>query len=82
MADRAAVRLDDSGDQVMELLTDAENRQVEVPVNEFKRDEEGNLIAQTVGTGISRGPGLYVRLEDAFDDGDSALVAGGIQFSF
>jgi hypothetical protein len=25
---------------------------------------------------------VYVRVEDAWDDGDSAVVDGGVQFSF
>ncbi|MEL6553839.1 MAG: hypothetical protein AAFQ63_10320 [Cyanobacteria bacterium J06621_11] len=73
---------DGSGNRLTDLLTGADGQQVEMPVSEFKLDDDGNLMVETVGTGVSRGPGVYVRVEDAFDDGDSVLVAGGVQFSF
>lgn len=74
--------LDASGKQVMETLTDANGNPMEMPVNEFMLDESGELMAQMVGTGQPKGPGVYLRVEDAFDDGESVLFAGGVQFSF
>ena len=74
--------VDGSGNRVTELLTSADGKQVEMPVSEFKLDDEGNLMIERVGTGVSRGPGVYVRVEDSFDDDDGVVVAGGIQLSF
>ena len=74
--------LDAGGKQVMETRTDADGNPVEMTVNEFKRDDGGALMAQMVGTGRPQGPGIYLRVEDAFDDGESVLFAGGLQFSF
>jgi len=74
--------LDESGRQVMETLTGANGQVVGVPVNEFVLDEMGDRIAETVGTGEAKGPGIYVRVEDAFADDEGLVVAGGIQFSF
>ena len=39
-------------------------------------------MAQTVGTGKAKGPGVYLRVEDVFAGDDGAAIAGGIQFSF
>ncbi len=74
--------VDATGDQVMALLTGANDKSVEVPVNQFAVDEAGDRLIQQVGTGRARGPGVYLRLEDVLSDGDSLVVAGGIQFSF
>lgn len=73
--------LDDAGDQMMAVLTSAD-KAVDVPVNQFAVDEAGDRIAQQVGTGRAKGPGVYLRLEDVLNDNDSGIVAGGIQFSF
>ena len=53
-----------------------------MPVNDYMLDAAGGLMAQMVGTGQSKGPGVYLRVEDAFDDGESVLFAGGLQFNF
>ncbi len=73
--------LNAAGEQMMEVLTSAD-KAVDVPVNQFAVDETGDRIAQQVGTGRAKGPGVYLRLEDVLSDNDSAIVAGGIQFSF
>ncbi|MGB7485202.1 MAG: hypothetical protein WA901_03360, partial [Phormidesmis sp.] len=74
--------VDAGGKQVMETLVGLDDEQVEVPVNAFRLDELGERVLQTVGTGVSRGPGVYLRVEDAFDDGDSVQFAGGVKFNF
>jgi hypothetical protein len=74
--------LDENGDQVVETVTAEDGSTVELPVNQFVTDEAGNRVAQRVGTGRTKGPGVYVRVEDAWDDDDSAVVDGGLQFSF
>lgn len=68
--------------QVMKTLTNDGGESVEVAVNRFVVDEAGDRIAQTVGTGHARGPGVYLRVEDIFEDNDSLNVAGGIQLTF
>ena len=79
---RTQALLDVGGKQVMELMTDANGSVVEMPVNDYMLDAAGGLMAQMVGTGQSKGPGVYLRVEDAFDDGESVLFAGGLQFNF
>jgi hypothetical protein len=73
---------DAAGNPLVETLTDESGQSVEVPVNRFVLDEAGDRIAQTVGTGRAQGPGVYLRVEDTLNDGDSAVVAGGVQFAF
>ena len=73
---------DANGDRVMEKLTQANGGTVEVPVNQFVQDESGNRLAQTVGTGREKGPGVYLRMEDVFTGDAGAAIAGGLQFSF
>ncbi|MEL7352057.1 MAG: hypothetical protein AAF171_16060 [Cyanobacteria bacterium P01_A01_bin.116] len=72
----------ENNDPITELLPTATGQTVSVPVNEFVVDDNGERVAQTVGTGEAKGPGAYVRLEDVIDDGESVVIAGGIQFSF
>lgn len=72
----------ENGQQVVELLAAADGTTIEVPVNRFVLDENGDRIPLKVGTGRSKGPGVYVRIEDAFDDGDSAAIDGGLQLTF
>jgi len=73
----------ENGEQMMDTLVAADGTTVEVPVNKFVLDENGDRIPLKVGTGRSNGPGLYVRVEGEFDDNDDgAVVDGGIQFTF
>ncbi|MFK8186153.1 MAG: hypothetical protein AB8B99_22490 [Phormidesmis sp.] len=74
--------LDASGQQVMQMLTGADGEMVEMMVNQFAVDENGDRMAQSVGTGTAKGPGIYVRLEDTFDDNEGVIIAGGLQFAF
>jgi hypothetical protein len=74
--------IDDSGKQITETLNGDNGNVAVLPVHQFAVDESGDRIVQTVGTGRSRGPGAYIRLEDVLNDSDSAVVAGGIQFAF
>ncbi len=74
--------LDASGQQILETLTDTSGELVEVGVNEFVTDEAGDRIAQTVGTGEAKGPGIYLRAQDTFSDGEGVVIAGGFQLSF
>ena len=76
-----AVR-DAGGQPMYKTLTDADGQPVEVMVNQFVTDESGDRVAQTVGTGEAQGPGIYLRVEDAFNDDETLIVAGGFQFSF
>ncbi|MFK8186154.1 MAG: hypothetical protein AB8B99_22495 [Phormidesmis sp.] len=72
----------EDGQQVMETLTAADGTTVEMPVNQFVLDENGDYVPEKVGTGRSDGPGLYVRVEGEFDNGDDTVVNGGLQFTF
>ncbi|MEM9090812.1 MAG: hypothetical protein AAGC93_18950 [Cyanobacteria bacterium P01_F01_bin.53] len=74
--------LADDGEQMMETITDVNGRPVNVGVNRFALDADGNRMPQMVGTGDAKGPGVYVRVEDAFDDDEGVVVAGGLQLSF
>ncbi|MEO0708576.1 MAG: hypothetical protein AAF050_23355, partial [Cyanobacteria bacterium J06649_5] len=76
-----AVR-DANGQQVVETLTSPDGQQVDLLVNQFALDANGDRIAQSVGTGEAKGPGIYIRVEDAFDDDEGVVVAGGLQLSF
>ena len=70
------------GKQIMETLTRPDGTVVEVPISRFALDSTGGRIAQTVGTGVAKGPGVYLRLEDALGDDEGMVVAGGMQLSF
>ena len=76
-----AVR-DESGNAVIETLTDADGNPLEVAVNDFMLDENGEKVQAVVGTGVARGPGVYLRVQDVFDDSEGVVVAGGVQYSF
>jgi hypothetical protein len=71
-----------NGQQIVETLTDNDGTAVTVLANQFVRDEAGDRIAQTSGTGQPNGPGLYFRVEDVFSGDSGVLFAGGVQFSF
>ncbi|MGB3298962.1 MAG: hypothetical protein WBA76_11880, partial [Phormidesmis sp.] len=73
--------LDANGNQQTEVLTAADGSPIELLVNRFLVDERGDRIAQRVGTGRAKGPGMYVRVEDIWNDGNSAIFDGGVQFS-
>ena len=73
---------DENGSISIEILEDEAGNEVEVEVNQFVLDEAGDRIAQTVGTGVARGPGIYINIEDVADDDEGVSINGGIQFSF
>ena len=74
--------LNADGSQRIDTLTGNNGTVVEVPVNQFVLDEAGDRIAQTTGTGLPHDPGIYLRLENVFGDGEETTFAGGIQFNF
>ncbi len=74
--------LDSSGSQLLDSITLADGETATVPVNQFVVDEFGDRVAETVGTGRAKGPGVYLRLEDIFSDNDGVVIAGGLQFAF
>ena len=76
------VLLDVGGEVMTEVLRDGAGNEVIVEVNQFVVDELGDRVAQTVGTGVAKGPGVYVSIEDVSDDGEGVLLAGGLQYSF
>ena len=73
---------DESGSIVIEILEDEAGNEVEVEVNQFVLDEKGDRVAQTVGTGVAKGPGIYINIQDTADDDEGVSINGGIQFSF
>ncbi len=73
--------LDESGQQVVDMLTGESGESVEMAVSQFLLDEAGDRIAQRVGTGAAKGPGAYLRAENVFNDGN-VEIAGGLQLSF
>ncbi len=76
-----AVR-DASGNLLTQLMTDASGNEVEVAVNDFVLDENGEKMMASVGTGVAKGPGVYFRIQDLFDDNEGVVLAGGLQYSF
>jgi hypothetical protein len=72
--------LDAAGQPVYEQIETVAGDMVEVATNQFVRNEAGELIQDTVGTGVSRGPGLYLRLEGLFTGNQGTSVIGGIKF--
>ena len=74
--------LDASGQPVIDRLIAKGGKAIALAVNQFITDEAGDRLAQMVGTGRSKGPGFYARIQDVWNDGESVRVDGGIQFSF
>ncbi|MBE9063970.1 hypothetical protein [cf. Phormidesmis sp. LEGE 11477] len=74
--------LDAEGNPVVEIVTGDNGESRAIALNQFLLDENGDPIAQRVGTGKARGPGAYLRIENVFDGGDGVEVAGGIRLSF
>lgn len=74
--------LDESGEAQYQTLEDANGEIIEVAVNQFVYDENGDRIQETVGTGQALGPGIFLRLEEILTDDDGPTVAGGLQFTF
>ena len=76
-----AVR-DASGNVLTQMVTDANGNEIEVAVNDFVLDENGEKVMASVGTGVAKGPGVYFRVQDLFDDDEGVVLAGGLQYSF
>ncbi len=74
--------LDADGRPVIDQLIAKGGKAIALAVNRFVTDEAGDRLAQMVGTGRSKGPGFYARIQDIWNDGESVRVDGGIQFSF
>ena len=74
--------LDASGAQVVEMLSSADGDLIETLVNQYMVDENGDRVVERVGTGTAKGPGIYLRVEDSFDDDDGVFFAGGLEFAF
>ncbi|EDX84753.1 hypothetical protein S7335_2450 [Synechococcus sp. PCC 7335] len=74
--------LDDSGNPVVEIVTDENGESWAIAVNQFVLDENGDPIPQRVGTDQSKGPGAYLQIENVFGGDDGVEVAGGIRLSF
>ena len=74
--------VDASGNPVAEMATSETGESVAIALNQFVLDENGDRIAQRVGTGRAKGPGAYVRVENVFDNDSGVEVAGGIRFAF
>ncbi len=73
---------DAAGNVLTEVVTDADGNEVEVAVNAFVLDENGEKVMDSVGTGVAKGPGVYLRVQDLFDDNEGVVLAGGVQYSF
>ena len=74
--------VDASGNPVVDMVTNEEGESMAIAVNQFLLDDNGDLIAQRVGTGRARGPGAYLRIENVFDSDNGAEIEGGIRLSF
>ena len=74
--------LDENGEQRYETFEDVTGEMVEIALNQFIYDENGDRIPATVGTGRSLGPGIFARLEEVLSDDEGPTLAGGLQFTF
>ncbi|MFK8186155.1 MAG: hypothetical protein AB8B99_22500 [Phormidesmis sp.] len=74
--------MDENGQPQMEKMATADGKAIEVAINRFVLDDAGDRIPATVGTGRSRGPGVYMRVQDTWNSHSSLTIDGGIQFSF
>ncbi|MGG6241329.1 hypothetical protein ACQ4N7_22115 [Nodosilinea sp. AN01ver1] len=71
--------VDEFGEPVMALVADASGGSLPIVTHRFITDEAGDRIPLTVGTGRAIGPGIYLRLEDAFSGQTSPSVIGGLK---
>jgi hypothetical protein len=81
--------LDAQGNQVYTTLVNARGETMQVAVNEFVRDDKGELVQETTGTGRPSGPQFYVRAQYEVplnplsgDERGSANLHGGLRLSF
>lgn len=75
--------LDANGDRMVETLTAADGSTADMLVSQFVVDDQtGDRLAQRVGTGRPKGPGVYVRVDGVFNGNEDTVVNGGLQFTF
>ncbi len=74
--------LDEAGNPVFEQIEQVTGDVIEVAVNQFVLDENGDRIPETVGTGRNLGPGIFLEVEERLTDDEGPSVAGGLQFTF
>jgi hypothetical protein len=67
--------MDDEGKPIMTTITTPDGRQLEVEVNEFIRDANGQLMQEKTGTGKAKGPQMYGEL-GVNQEGDMDAEAG------
>ncbi|MBE9156747.1 DUF4114 domain-containing protein [Nodosilinea sp. LEGE 06152] len=72
--------VDEFGEPVIALVADASGGSLPIVTHQFITDEAGDRIPLTVGTGRAIGPGIYLRIEDAFSGQTSPSVIGGLKF--
>jgi hypothetical protein len=72
--------LDEQGNPVYAMIADASGQSIPVVNYEFVYDDAGQRIPQTVGTGRAVGPGVYVRIEQLFNNQNGPTVVGGLKF--
>lgn len=65
-----------------ELVETVDGELIQVPVNQFVYDDNGERIPETVGTGRTPGPGIFLTLEELLTDDDGPTVVGGLQLMF
>lgn len=72
---------DAEGNNVYATLKDKDGKDMQVQVNEFVRDKDGNLVQETTGTGRPNGPGIYLRVDkELIGDGRALSIQGGVKF--
>ncbi|MGP1386574.1 MAG: hypothetical protein ACTS2F_23650 [Thainema sp.] len=73
---------DRNQEAVHELVETVDGELLQVPVNQFIYDDNGDRIPETVGTGKTPGPGIFLSLEELLTDDDGPTVVGGLQLTF
>lgn len=74
--------LDENGERQYKVLENVDGELVDIALNQFVYDENGDRIQETTGTGESSGPGIFIRLEEVLNDDDGTTLSGGLQYTF
>jgi hypothetical protein len=74
--------LDNNQEALFELVETVDGELSQVPIGQFVYDDNGERIPETVGTGRTSGPGIFLSLEELFTDDDGPTVVGGLQYTF
>jgi hypothetical protein len=74
--------LDSNSEVAVEQVENVHGEVIEVPIYRFVHDDNGERILETVGTGRTSGPGIFVNIEELLTDDDGPTVAGGLQLTF